>query len=89
MRESDTDIVPLRCGTPLLPPSSVAGKETAVPAIEGCPTITESKTVATAILTKAFPSNREEQQVQANQGDLPTPGGVDSAKHTRDHAIVP
>jgi hypothetical protein len=37
MRVSETDIVPFRWGTPLLPPSSMAGKETVAPTRVDCP----------------------------------------------------
>jgi hypothetical protein len=55
MRVSERYIVPFRWGTPLLPPSSMAGKETIVLAKEDWPNATKTRTAKSPICNKKFP----------------------------------
>ena len=55
MRVWETETVPLKCGTPLLPPSSMAGKEALVPTEEDWPKAAKTNTAKNAIRNNRFP----------------------------------
>ena len=72
MRVSERLIVPLRPeGTPLLPPSRMAGREIVVLAKEGCPNISSSDIAVIAAFNKGFPSEQGMSSL-ANDDSSPT-----------------